>query len=86
MPTLKKAQDLLVKSIILHFRFEIQQGQLNIARRILKELQELAVADDMIVPLQEELQSEEERRQRSNELATQIQYKLLEQIQQLKKG
>ena len=84
-PSLQKAKDLLLDTIVLHFKFEVKQGQLNTAKRILKELQERTQDTTILAPLIAEVKKEEERRQRSSELSTQIQYKLLEQLQQLKK-
>ena len=39
---------------------------------------------ETVKPTKEELLKEERKRQRSSELTTQIQYRLLEQMQQLK--
>ena len=84
-PDFEQAQTLLLEAMVLHFKFEIKQGQLDTAHRILTELQELTPDQDLLSPLEQELKQERERRQRSKELTTQIQYKLLEELQNLKK-
>lgn len=81
-PGLDSAKQGLIECVRALFLFVVQRGLLVEARPLLKEILALEPSDAIRKECTETLKTEELRSMRSKELNTQIQYKLLEQLQQ----
>ncbi len=79
-PDLEQAQFGLWKAMEIIAEYEINKGQLNSANRILKELEEQNCDPLIIENLRTRILKAVSKKEKTDELNTQIQYKLMEQI------
>jgi hypothetical protein len=83
-PELKGAQEGLLKVMVLQCQYELSQGRIDAPKRLLQIIERHVPDYEGLPALQELLKSIEKKKQLSNELSTQIQYKLVEELQKKK--
>jgi len=76
-----EAQEGLLQTLKLLFLFVVGRGQLDEGRVLLAEIEKQETTGEATQPLRDLLEQANLKAMRSNELTTQIQYRLLEQLQ-----
>ncbi len=84
-PDLEGAQAGLLRTLELQVLFELELGQIEAAKRIIRLIRDTQPAWERLADLAALLKEVENKQHESNELSTQIQYKLMEELQKRKK-
>ncbi|MCH2586759.1 MAG: hypothetical protein MK138_18550, partial [Planctomycetes bacterium] len=84
-PDLEGTQAGLLRTLELQVLFELELGQIEAARRIIRLIRDTQPAWERLAALATLLKEVENKQHESNELSTQIQYKLMEELQKRKK-
>jgi len=79
-PELQEAQEGIVDTLEIMFRFEVSKGDLRHARTIFQEMKDHGASEERLKEVEALLEEAASSREKSEELSTQIQYKLMEQI------
>ena len=84
-PDLEGAQAGLLRTLELQVLFELELGQIEADRRVIRLIRDIQPAWGRLEDLATLLKEVENKQHESNELSTQIQYKLMEELQKRKK-
>ncbi len=84
-PDLEGTQAGLLRTLELQMLFELELGQIEAARRVIQLIRDIQPAWERLEGLATLLEEVENKQHESNELSTQIQYKLMEELQKRKK-
>jgi serine/threonine-protein kinase len=83
--SLDQATTGLIETLEILFKLELQQKQFDLARKFLSEMKGMASAE-RFAKLNIELARMKEQHDRTSEITTQIQYRMMEKIQELRKS
>jgi eukaryotic-like serine/threonine-protein kinase len=82
---LEEARRGLIEALEIIIRLEISQKQFSLAEKLLSELKEISVSAAKYGELEKAYREAMEEHNRASEITTQIQYRLMEKIQELEK-
>jgi len=80
-PDHSEAQKILSEFLLLLLRHEIQQSHLRTSKKVMEQIRSVPHDAEALAALEEQYKTMETSRQLSGELSTQIQYKLMEKLQ-----